>query len=365
MFALVLFYTTLIIYLVEKISVKRNVFLYFTATFPAIVFYIFVSSTQYYVGSDYPSYIYIYENPWVWGRYFDQGEYFFYYSLEFLNHLKLEPQALFFVFTLAQTLPIFYFFFKLKQRYNDVRLWLLFFIFLSVTNIYNNQLNGIRQYAAVVLVPLFAYLICDRKYVKSFFYLFLMKMMHASSLINVVIYPLKLFEKLKPNYLFLIFLLSTVIYLILPSLVPVALEVIGSYSHYIDGQYFESSDLSVVITKIYYLPVYLVFYYLYSKNTGNSKEGSFINSDLFRFFIVIFSFTYWAFLMSLKIGILSRLQSYFVFFNIFPIYYVLNFYYHKNFKFFIIILGFIVLPYLAKITFLAKNEFFYQSVIFN
>lgn len=131
------------------------------------------------------------------------------------------------------------------------------------------------------------------------------------------------------------------------------------YSSYLGDNFFQSRDISIIITKLYYLP--LILYFFLRFNNKEENHFSYIN-----YCIAIFIITFWSFIMGLDISLLSRLASYFWFFTIFPLLYLLNNALERKNTFeFIFILIYCILPYLAKVTFLAKAEFLYQSYIFN
>ncbi|EOE5321826.1 EpsG family protein [Providencia rettgeri] len=328
----------------------------FLILLPPFSVYFLVSSLQYNVGSDYFSYIYIYQNSWVMDKYFNSGEYFFYYSNLILNYFSAPPQSIFFVFSFIQSFFIFYFFKEIKKR--GLSLWLLFFIFFTVTNILHNQMNGIRQYAALTLLPIISLFLYDKKYFKFFIFTLIAMSFHSTAIIFFGLVFFSLAKKYHFNRYFIVFIISIPFYLLVAKYTPIILDSLGlRFLSYIDSEYFDNGNYITIMTKIYYLPALLLFFYLYKKNT--------IQNNYFSFTILIFSFTYWSFLMSLDIAILSRLSSYFWFFIIFPLYYIGVFLYQRS----VASLGFYILylaaPYVAKVTFLAKNEFIYNSIIFN
>nr|WP_232614138.1 EpsG family protein [Photobacterium carnosum] len=330
--------------------------------FPPFCIYIAVSALQFNVGSDYTSYISIYENQWVLDKYYDSKEFFFYYLNVFLNYMKSPPQMIFVVFSIVQSFWIFLFFKRMSKI--KVVLWLFFVIFFTTTNIYNNQLNGIRQYAVLTLFPYVTFLVAEKKYIRSLLFLILGITFHSSAYILFSIYIIRILSNLFNKRLFFIFCLSFLFYFVIGNYTLSFLQLIGSkYSLYSDSIYFEAMNISTVITKIYYLPVFMLFFLLRRKRT---VSNNFFDSDYFNFALFIFASTYWSFLLSLDIGILSRVAIYFWFFIIFPIYYVIrSLWILGDKKLSIIVFVYTVMPYFAKVTFFAKGEFLYHSYIFN
>ncbi|MBL0530225.1 EpsG family protein [Aeromonas caviae] len=352
----VLSFCALYFYAIQKIRVNILLFL------PPFLIYFMISALQYNVGADYPSYIYIYENQWVLERYFNSGEFFFYYANKILEYFRFPSQAIFFVFAFVQSLFIFIYFGVLKNK--GYLLWLFFLFFFTVSSIYNNQLNGIRQYAALTLLPLLTVFLFDKKYIYYVLGCFVATTFHSSGILFILFPLFILMNKVMGKYCFFLFMVTLPIYMFISKYAPTLLETFDlKYSSYIDSEYFEGGSYITVITKLYYIPALLFFYYIYDSKSCNSIGIK--DERYFSFLILVFSCTHWSFLMSLDIAILSRIASYFWFFIIFPLYYVALALRRSNKVVFLIYIVYIVLPYIAKVTFLAKNEYLYKSYIFN
>ncbi|WP_428846760.1 EpsG family protein [Providencia rettgeri] len=351
-FIFLLFFCTFYFYIIKNYTPSFIVYL------PAFIVYFLLAGLQYNVGTDYPSYIYIYENPWTLDRYFNSGEFFFYYSNIVLNNLELPAQFIFILFSFVQSIFIFIYLKKLKKYH--IVLWLFFVLFITVTNIYNNQLNVIRQYAALTLLPLLTITLYEQRYKTYIAGCFFAMTFHSTAIIFFTLLLIKPLSKFILRYPFLFFSLSLPFYLLLSQSVPFILEITNmKYSSYLEGNFFQPWDISVIITKLYYLPLILYFFIIYD----NKKNDQFSYLD---FCLSIFIVTFWSFTMGLDIPLLSRLASYFWFFLIFPLFYLLiNALQRKKTFEFLFIFAYCTLPYLAKVTFLAKAEFLYQSYIFN
>ncbi|KNA52640.1 hypothetical protein A33_020290 [Vibrio cholerae AM-19226] len=354
-YLILLFFCTTYMYGVHRYKVG------YLVLFPPFLFYFLVSALQYNVGSDYPSYIYIYENPWVLDKYFNSGEYFFYYSNIFLNYFEFHPQSIFFVFSLFQSVFIFLFFHALNKR--GAVLWIFVFIFFVVSNILQNQMNGIRQYAALTFFPLISMYVFDRRYIKAVFSIIISMMFHSSAVVFFVLIFLRLFLDLKEKSYFYVFILSIPFYFLVSKYTLNVLEYFDlRFLSYVESDYFVAGDYVTLLTKIYYLPAIFIFFYLFCSGENKCFVGC---NDYFKFAILIFSCSYWSFLMSLDIAILSRVSSYFWFFVIFPLYFVAVYLSRRSSELLAIYLLYLFAPYASKVTFLAKNEFLYKSIIFN
>ncbi|HGN1247646.1 MULTISPECIES: EpsG family protein [Providencia] len=351
-FIFLLFFCTFYFYIIKNYKPS------FISYLPAFIVYFLIAGLQYNVGTDYPSYIYIYENPWTLERYFNSGEFFFYYSNIILSNLELPPQFIFILFSFIQSVFIFLYFIKLRKYH--ITLWLFFALFITVTNIYNNQLNLIRQYAALTLLPLLTISLYEQRYKNYITGCLLAMTFHSTAIVFFTLFFIKPFIRFILRHPFLLFILSLPFFLLLSQSVPFILEITSmKYSSYLEGDFFQPLDISTIITKLYYLPLILYFFITFNKN----KQ---VHSSYLNFCIAIFIVTFWSFTMGLDIPLLSRLASYFWFFVIFPLFYLLiNALQNKKTFEFLFIFIYCTLPYLAKVTFLAKAEFLYQSYIFN
>lgn len=329
---------------------------------PPFMVYFLIAALQYDVGSDYFSYIHIYENQWVLERYFQSGEYFFYYVNVVLDYFRAPAQLVFFVFAFIQSLFVFIYMRVLEKK--GYVLWIFFLIFFVVSSIYHNQLNGIRQYAALTFLPLLTVLLCERKY---FFYLFgclIATTLHSSAALFFLFPLFFLVDKLAGKHVFSLFLATLPVYIFVGKYTPFFISNFGvGYSSYMESEYFAGGGYVLIVTKLYYVPAILFFYLVYSEKKCTSL--GIVDSKYYSFLILIFSCTYWSFLMSLDIAILSRIASYFWFFTIFPLYYVLLYLRRTNKIAFLVYVAYMLFPYMAKVTFLAKNEYLYKSYLFN
>ncbi|NHB92021.1 EpsG family protein [Photorhabdus cinerea] len=363
MFIFTLFYCTFYFYLIEKVSTRNKLHLFLWL--PPLILYLSVAGLQYSVGTDYLSYISIYENQEQYLlKYYIKGEYTFYYINKLLSFINSPSQGVFFVFSIIQSIFIFWYFATLKR--NLFIIWLFFLIFFTVTNIYNNQLNGIRQYAALTLFPLITYWCHTRQKTKTIIAIIVAITFHKSSIMFFIVFLFQFLNKfINKKTTFLFFILTAPIYYFLPFyIIDILTSFPNEYTHYIHSKYFHSNDYWIIVTKIYYIPIILYFFYRYLKVDSYKKNGT--DSTYFQFCIFIFSITFWSFLIGLFANILSRLSSNFIFLYIFPIYYILAESINKrnNIKTLFLFL-YITLPYIIKVTILAKNEFLYKSYLFN
>ncbi|PHM62370.1 hypothetical protein Xish_01572 [Xenorhabdus ishibashii] len=267
----------------------------------------------------------------------------------------MPAQSIFLLFSFFQSIFIFHFLKRIGRM--GFTLWIFFLIFFTVSNIYHNQLNGIRQYAALTLLPFLTLLIFEKKYISFLIGCIISMSFHLSAFIFFIFYPLRWFYLYLRRYNFILFLLCIPLYFYLTKLAPNIIDHISpNYSFYLKSKYAEPTELINILTKVYYLPLIFLFFFVYKEK----------NSNYFDFCIFIFSLTYWSFLMGMNIGLLSRISSYFWFFILFPNYYLIKYYQHRERKIesYCIIL-YCLIPYLLKVTIFAKNEYIYNSYLFN
>lgn len=352
MFLLVLAYVTVYLFLVEKYKPS------FLSFLPAFIIYFLVAGLQYNVGTDYMAYFYTFSGDM--SLYLKKSEYLFYYLVEFLNYLNLPPQSLFLSISFIQSVLIFYYFKLIKK--DNVILWLFFITFFCITNIYNNQLNGIRQYVVVCFVPILTLVLYRKKIGLYIALVFICTLFHSSAVFLIILIPIRIFLRKMYKKSFFIFLIMPGFFIFSTSFIDELItRFLPNYLHYLDTVYSEGVGIESYFTKLYYLPGIIYFYYNYSKVKKHSVKHTY-----FDFMIVVFSLTYWMFILSTELAIASRIFVYFLFFYTFPFYFLLRkLYIGKKVLMFSLILIYIITPYVLKVTFLARGEYLYNSIVFN
>lgn len=140
-------------YLYITRNVKKISLLY---CFPIIFLWTFILGFQYGVGTDYFSYLNIYNSEAGLSRYFYKKEFLFFYFVSFLRILSSNGQIFFILVSLIENC-LFFYYLKLminNQLISKRKLSLFIFLFLCFGTNFYNQMNGIRQYFNIYLLSI-------------------------------------------------------------------------------------------------------------------------------------------------------------------------------------------------------------------
>jgi len=341
---------------------KNNTTGLWFAFIPVMFIYWASPALQFNVGTDYFSYIRLAESG-NFRIYFNKGEYGYYFVNELLTYFNIGSQGVFVAIGAINTFLIFLILATLKKY--KFKLWIIFFLIFVVSGIYHNQMNGLRHYVAVLCTPLFFIYMYEKNYLKLFLISALALSFHKSFVIvlffGIVVFITKNYSKrallllsvLMP-FMYL-FVMIEIIYYVVDLLVP-------TYKVYLSWNIMEANKgKGLILVKLYYMPFFIYFWYLYFK----TKQNDFISSELFKFFIVIFSLTYSIYLLQFSVAYAGRIFQYFQFFYIFPLYYIIE-YNIKNNNRLILLIGMfsLLMPYIVKVLWFPVREYLYSSILF-
>lgn len=348
MIYLLIFLSSLIYIYINERKLDRVSFVkFFFILSPVFIFYWVPLAFQKGVGTDYYEYYNYFYNNYHY-QYFEKKEYLYYYLVEFTKFIGV-PQFQFISISFIQSILFFIILYKIK-KYGYV-LWIFFIIFFLVTTIYNNQMNGLRQYVVVMCLPIIVMLLHEKKYIKFIICSFFAANFHIS-VIPVIFFIIfvNYLSKIVSNKLIVVFfVISPLFYLFDFS------EIIFNfmdnnnifYSNYKDSDYNDVSNFSDMALKLVPLPFFALFCFKY----WHEYESNL----LFKKFLIIWSLTFFMFLMNMHLGMAGRFYIYFTFFTVFPIYYL----FVKNKTMALIFLIYYFIFYSAKVLFFAKNEYLY------
>jgi len=318
-------------------------------------------SVQYAVGTDYYSYERIYTIDSVLEHYYDNGEFAFFYFVKVLQLISRDAKFFFMAVSILQSILITVIFIKFKKV--GFAVFFLFFLFFSVTNLMHTQMNIIRVSFSIYIFILSIFLKLEGKFLFSLMVFFLGCFFHKSTyaMLPFFILPVSIYEAIyKKAGLF--FLLSFLVCFFDPfgRYVPVIIETIfPSYSiYYVDGESLINVSILNVLTKLYYLPVNILFIYFLWRNVF---QLSIFEKRLIGFWVIISS----SYFLSYHYGFFSRVNFFLVFYYIIPIYYVFSLFRKRNNAVLLIyLIGYIILPYIFKVVFFPLAEFHYETFLF-
>ncbi len=356
------FLSTITFLAIIEENMNLTKFTFFTVLFFSLLYVYSLQALQFNVGTDYFTYKSYYTNETSLELYFRKGEFLFYYLYLSLINFSFGEQSIFYVSAII--LMLFLWLFCIYAKCQKVRIWLVIYIFLFVTGIYHNQMNGLRNQLAIALFPIIFVFLSDRKWFFAVSSLFLALFFHASSVIGAFLFVLRyLYTKINFQHNVLkVFVASLLIYMFLPNFINVIVGAIfPRYVHYINSSYAEPVSLFNILTKLYYAPLLLISLIKYRKETNIKYVSNFFSFGMF-----VFCCTYWVFITMYKYGFMFRAYQMFVFFYIFPIYYLLeNAMKNKKIVFTSVIFTYLSLPYFFKTLIIPKGEYLFQSYIFN
>lgn len=344
----ILTFSTIYLYIVEK---KSSTIFYkqLIVWAPAFIIFFIFPSFQYQVGTDYNTYYnYFFDQGHLLHK--EKGEFLYFYLVELVIFFG-DPQLQFFLVSIIQGILFFYLLFLLKIR--GYKSWLIYMVYFLCTGIYNNQMNGLRQFICIYIFLINSIIIYDKRFLSFSINSFVSLYIHFSSVFSNIILLLLSFVKGRNNkwFLFLIFNLSFFFYL--PSYKDLIFELMTKfdirYLMYMDSEFSDNIEIASILTKFYYTPVIFLFwfYYLNDKN----------EDDFLSFMILIFSLTYFLFLQSIDFSLMARIWQYMNFFLVFPIYYVVKKSIGVTRLFIILYLAFF---YMVKVLFFSTAEYDYS-----
>ena len=332
-----------------------NIITYFIYLSPIWIIWLILCGGQYYVGTDYPSYYSIFKSGDV-ALFYNKNEILFAWIVELLHYTELPPQTLYYVFYSI----CFTFFILILRELNQKNTFIYILLYFTLSNLFHNQLNGLRQSIAIYICT-YATILLFSKHDKIKFILTLIfaTTFHTSSLF---IFPFIFIKQLKknitPKLLYILLAISTLcaifgsynwIFNYLGFLIP------PQYKFYLGGLFDSSVGFGAIVTKLVYVPIYILTIKLYSKKNILTEQNK---------LIFLSGFCAYCFrLFFLQNMIFSRISDLFVLLSIFPIYYYLA-YLYQNKKYFslILLISYFSVFYLIKILLLPEKEYLYNSI---
>lgn len=321
---------------------------------PVFLIWLIICGGQDSVGTDYESYMYIFDGNQL-DYYIKKNEFLFVAIVSLCNVLRIHGQALFFVFYAIN----FVFLFLILKRLPVKQVFICIVLYITVTSLFNNQLNTLRQATAIYIGTYAMFLILERKKIKALFFILIASLIHQSGIMLIFAYFFKPISKrisarmllflLLGAFLLSLFLQVEVINILVPFLPK-------DYAWHILGDGVGERGILNKITKYIFIPFYLMSLYSFKKNDLTARE------------VLLFKVGWIAFCMRLSfinLTIISRITDFFLFLSIFPLVLYLYHLFERGQKLiFVSILTFLSFFYCLKVTIFSTGEYLYDSIYF-
>lgn len=322
---------------------------------PVILVWIFIIGGQYYVGTDYPSYLVLFEGKDLW-RMEGVGEWFFVSFVKGLNYLGLHGQDLFFIVAAFEVLLLLFFG---KKLFTTKYLFIFFFVFIAYSSVFNNQMNGLRQYVATYLFSLATIFLMEKRYMLCLLFLVFARGWHASAILLPII--LLFFYWLRNIYnkkFFYCIVSFSLLFLLVfkEEWLFSFMSLSGFYDQYLTNEYVQELGLMSKITKFVNIPIIIYSIYKIDEYELNSFLKKMYSIGLFSYCI---------YLSCLASTIMNRMGMYFTILACIPLVFLLIHLYRKKSMLFWFIILYLLLPYALKVTVFATGEYAYESVFFH
>lgn len=321
---------------------------------PVFLIWLIISGGQDSVGTDYESYIYIFEGNQL-DYYIKKNELLFAAIISLFNKCGMHGQALFYVFYAIN----FIFFFLILKRLPLKQVFLYILLYITVTNLFNNQLNTLRQTTAIYIGTYAAFLIFENKNIKALLFILIASLIHQSGLILLFLYVLKYISKIQSSRFFLICLCGAFVLSLLLQVNSINLIVNilpDDYAWYVARDRLEERDFLNKLTKYAFIPIYIMSLSCLHKNYLTAKEN------------VLFKCGWIAFCLRLSfinLMLVSRVVDYFLLLSILPLtFYLYNLFESRKHFLFVSIVFCLSIFYALKVTIFAQAEYLYDSIYF-
>lgn len=237
-------------------------------------------------------------------------EFSFVIFTKFLTFFSSHPQILF----LSTSAFIVYATIRLINKYTNIP-WLAIFVYLTFGKIMF-EAGGIRQSLAIA-ISFFAFdFIIKRNFLKFFLLIALASLIHTSSWLLLIMYPLSFIKPTVKNIsFFAIFIIS--ILFIAPFISKIAFAIMPSYSGYETNALKSDIKLGSIVKVAISLTICLLGWL--TLRIKISKDKNFIATEQGKQYIILFIFSIIAvgfYILSIQIRLFERLAFYFDFFNI-------------------------------------------------
>lgn len=323
---------------------------YIILFFPLLAIWLIISSTQYYVGTDYGSYMEIFQ-----GQKLDRYEIGFLTILRGFFAIGVKGQIFYLIF---YTISFFLLICIFKEFDNNIRyVFFLIIIYICVSNLFNNQLNGLRQAVATYLGSL-GFIFFLKKRITLFWLLYLLAIsIHLASIVYIVVLMTPIIYKLMKQQLYLLivigiilsFTLNINLFYLITDYLP------QNYANHITYNFIENRSLNSMVLKYILIPIYIL-----AISRCNYCNFTPFEKKLFNWGIIGFSMK----LGLLGLPIISRVSDYFILLSMYPLYCLFKSLAQKNKHILLVsIISFLISLYFFKTIVFPSAEYTYHSII--
>lgn len=304
---------------------EKNTALFIVKVFPVILLWVFIVGGQFKIGADYDNYLSFFSNPNFTTRF----EPLFTWVSRFAFNFGIIGQGQFYVYAFINAVLIFVASHKL-----GIRNWgIFYFLLITVSTFFNNQMNGIRQCTAVAFVY-WAFIELYTKKIKGILLILVAGGFHFSAIVCLLFTYIEKITKFLTRFPKVLLITGCLLSLIpadeninqeLFNFLP---EEIRDETHY-EKMYANDDDISsstgliFKLSKMILLPIYIYSLQLIKFNRLSVKENLF-----FRFGILSYFFR----CVLLINNLIGRFSYYFWIPSIIPLYYLcVNLYNRKRY----------------------------------
>ncbi|WP_430248594.1 EpsG family protein [Providencia sp. PAZ2] len=315
-------------------------------------------SLQYGVGSDYFSYERIFNNTNILEYYYRNNEIAFYYLVKVIHYFNSDSRFFFIFVSILQSCLIISSFNILKRHgYNLV---IIFFLFFTVTNLLHTQMNIIRASFSIYLFVLALLYRLENKNLNFIFLIIIATLFHKSAFVvaPMLLIPMKWYTWFYKHAL-VIYISTFLIYFFNPFTI-ISTYIIDTffsyYSLYLTEGNFTKVSIVNLFTKLYYLPIIIYFFSIIKgiSITEYSKRLIGLWVITANMFILVYHFDFF-----------SRINYFFVYFYIIPLYYSLkSAFSRKKYLIVLAMIIYILTPYVLKVVAFPIAEFKYNTFLF-
>ncbi len=299
---------------------------------PIFIVWILICGGQDNVGTDYPAYIRLFN-----GESLDRYEPGFVFIVNACLSFGIKGQAIYFVFY-----AIGFFFLGLVLRRIDIKYVFIFILlYISVSGLFNNQLNILRQVITTYIGSYGVLLMLDNKKFRGSIIILLASSIHFCGLLFFLFFLNRIVAALNKRRM-----LNHLDFLI-PNI----------YIKFLNSGAIESRSFILKITKYLFVPLYLAALFKYDKDLVLSST----EQKLFKWGIVSLCLR----LSLLNMTIISRASDVFLIVSLYPLLYYFRYLYLKHKRRWGLAVCYVVGLYFAKVLLFPSAEYSYQSIYGN